>query len=152
MHRLAFSADGLTLATAGDDKTARIWDASPIQESERKDILIFRDHDSLVYGASFSPNEALIASSSLDGTAKIWESASGRVLHTLGGHGGAVLCVAFRPDGLALATGGADGVTRIWDAATGEEILNFAGLVGRFSRWRFAPMAWCWQRAMDRAW
>jgi WD40 repeat protein len=37
-----------------------------------------------------SPNEQIIASSSEDGTIKLWEIATGECLHTLKGHQGRV--------------------------------------------------------------
>src|SRR5262249_54570888 len=58
---------------------------------------------------------------------KLWDTASGQVVHTLGGH--RELCnVAFSPDGKRLATtGGEDATIKVWDVARGLEALTLRG-------------------------
>ena len=41
-----------------------------------------------------------------DGTVRVWEAASGRLLHTLTGHTGWVRAVGWSPDGARLVSGG----------------------------------------------
>jgi WD40 repeat protein len=53
-----------------------------------------------------SPDGALVATGSLDGTAKLWDLATGREVLTLFGHEGPVNTVAFSPDGRFLAASG----------------------------------------------
>ncbi len=62
-----------------------------------------------------------LATASFDGTAKLWDAATGAVKHTLAGHKGVVMTVAVSPDGKTIATGGIDTTIRLWDAATGKE-------------------------------
>jgi WD40 repeat protein len=63
-----------------------------------------------VAAITFSPDGKLIVTASIDGTAKVWDAASGLNLLTLpvdsGGAGG----VSFHPDGKRLAVGGASGI------------------------------------------
>ena len=68
-----------------------------------------------------SPDGPRLASASEDGTARIWDPATGTCEHTLTGHQGAVnaVCACTTAAGLRLATGGEDGTVRIWDPATG---------------------------------
>jgi WD40 repeat protein len=68
---------------------------------------------------SRSPDVALLATASDDGTARIWDLATGTTRTTLKGHTGRVWGVAFSPDGTLLATASDDGTARIWDAANG---------------------------------
>jgi WD40 repeat protein len=68
-----------------------------------------------------------IATASTDGTARIWEAATGSELHRLIGHSSTVVSVAFTPDGSRLATVGRDGTARLWDAETGERLLSLEG-------------------------
>jgi WD40 repeat protein len=60
-------------------------------------------------------------------TAKVWDVATGRLLHTLSGHSQPLECLAFSRDGTRLATGSTDTVVKLWDVATGDEILTLRG-------------------------
>ncbi|MFO0574287.1 MAG: protein kinase [Polyangia bacterium] len=53
-----------------------------------------------------------------DGTAKVWELASGHEIATLKAHSSAISTVAFDPSGRSLVTGGSDGKIFVWDAAS----------------------------------
>ena len=70
---------------------------------------------------------AQVATASLDGTARLWDVATGKEIAVLAGHTGGVNAVAFSPDGHRLATVGADGTARLWDAATGRETFVLSG-------------------------
>ena len=51
--------------------------------------------------------------------AMIWDSATGRRLWTLCGHGGPVRYASWSPDGTSVASVGEEGIAIIWDADTG---------------------------------
>ena len=78
-----------------------------------------RGHDGAVRSAAFDPGGGQVVTGSDNGTARIWDVRSGRVLHTLRGHKGPVTSAAFSPDGRFVVTAGSDGTARIWDAANG---------------------------------
>jgi len=80
------------------------------------DYITFSAHIGSVTGLVFSPEGNRLASSSEDGTIKIWDAKSGQEILTLRGHTGGVNSVAFSPDGQRLISGGTDGTVRIWDA------------------------------------
>jgi CHAT domain/WD domain, G-beta repeat len=63
---VVFSPDGTRLATASDDNTARIWDATTGQELTRV------SHEGRVVGVAFSPDGTRLATASTDKTARIW--------------------------------------------------------------------------------
>ena len=68
-----------------------------------------------------------------DGSARLWDGATGRPLGLSFKHRDAVLTVAFSPDGRTLLTGSKDRTARLWDAATGRLIcqpLEHKGEVG----------------------
>ena len=70
-------------------------------------------------GVAFSPDGTLLATASRDGTARIWDLATGTTRAVLQGHTDWLTGVAFSPDGTLLATASRDGTARIWDLATG---------------------------------
>jgi tetratricopeptide (TPR) repeat protein len=81
-----------------------------------------RGHTGVVTQVAFSPDARRLATSSADGTAKVWDVRTGQELLTLAGHTSVVSGVAFSPDGRRICTSGVDGTVRVWDAKpSGEE-------------------------------
>src|ERR1700733_9018995 len=56
-------------------------------------------HTSLVNTAVFSADGSRVVTASWDGTARVWDAATGRAVATLAGHRGWVNSAAFSPDG-----------------------------------------------------
>ena len=125
LYRIAFSPDGKRLATAGIDKTAKVWD--PVSG---KELLTLSGHTLDVVGIAFSPDGTRLATSSYDKTAKVWDAVTGQESLTLRGHTGFIMGVAFSPDGARLATAGLDKTAKVWDVATGKELLTLIGHTG----------------------
>ncbi len=65
------------------------------------------------------------ASDATTGSARIYKTDDGAMLHELAGHKAGVFAVAFRPDGKQVATGGLDGNVRLFDVATGQLVKEF---------------------------
>jgi WD40 repeat protein len=122
---LALSPDGLRLATAGEDGTARIRDA--VDGSE---LLTVTGHVSSVRRVAFSPDGTLLATSSRDRTARLWDAASGAEVRVLSGHEGELRGIAFSPDGSRIATASDDATARIWSVVDGAQLhtLQHPGL------------------------
>ena len=76
-------------------------------------------HEGWVRHAVFSPRADLVASSSDDGTVRLWDLASHQS-RVLGTRLGSVGDVTFAPDGQTLAAASRDGDIRLWDVASGE--------------------------------
>ena len=119
---VTFSPDGKRIATASQDKTAKVWDAATGEL-----LLTLTGHTESVNGIVYSPDGKRIATSSDDHTAKVWDAATGEELLTLSGHTDWVYRIAFNPDGTRLATASNDKTAKVWDAGTGEELLTFSG-------------------------
>jgi RNA polymerase sigma factor (sigma-70 family) len=118
-YRLAVSTDGKTLAGAILENKAyqiALWDAGTGQR-----LRAFRAPGT-VEDLAFSADDKYLASASTDGTACVYEVATGKRRHQLR-YGGKlwVYPVAFAPDGKTLASGGTDRRIRFWDVETGKE-------------------------------
>jgi WD40 repeat protein len=108
---LAFSPDGRTVAAGEgwDRNVAQLWD---VPGGERRTTL--RGHTSDVFLVAFSPDGRTVATGAADRTARLWDTATGRLKATLS-HPLAVWSLAFAPDGKQIATRDAGGRVRLWD-------------------------------------
>jgi WD40 repeat protein len=67
---------------------------------------------------TFSPNDAQLASASVDGTVRVWDLAKLTQLELFVAHTSRVWSVAWFPDNTTLASAGADGTVRLWHLGT----------------------------------
>lgn len=65
------------------------------------------------------------ASTATGGSARIYETDTGKLLHELPEINSPIFAVAFRPDGQQVAIGGFDGQVRLYDAKTGKLLKAF---------------------------
>ncbi len=91
-------------------------------------------------GGGVEPGWAAGATGSDDGTARVWDLATGQTISTLEGHTGSVLAVAWSPDGQQVLTGSCDGTARVWDLATGQTMTCWRATPTGCGRWRGARM------------
>jgi WD40 repeat protein len=79
-------------------------------------------HGGAIHALRFCPEGRRLATACGDGTARLWDVATGTPLAPPLEHDGAVRAVAFDPDGAALVTAGDEGLLRRWDALTGDRV------------------------------
>ena len=72
---VVISADSSRLASAFEDNTVKIWDASSGQC-----LRTLEGHSDLVSSVVFSADSSRLASASYDNTVKIWDASSGQCL------------------------------------------------------------------------
>ena len=77
-------------------------------------------HTNDVNSVRFSPDRRHYVTASNDGTAKIWEASTGKLLQDLKGHTNWVTSAQFSPDGKSILTTSRDHKSMLWDAATGK--------------------------------
>jgi len=101
---------------------------------------VFSGHTSTVWGVAISPDGKYLATGSSDGTAGLWDLATGETVRIFSGHTGEVGEVEFSPDGKYIVTaGGADKSARLWDVVSGETVQVFSGHTGSVDSVAFSP-------------
>jgi WD40 repeat protein len=95
---LAFSGDGSLLASAGVDRTVRLWNG---QTGAAVRSLAA---GTVVYAVAMRPDGKQVAAAGFDGVVRLWESTGGRPLLTLAGVPGRGW-LAVTPEGFAAGDG-----------------------------------------------
>jgi WD40 repeat protein/serine/threonine protein kinase len=110
------------------------------QRQMHLDLRTLHGHSGGVCSVAFSPDGQRIVTGSLDGTAKVWEAASGKELVTFEGHRAGINSVAFAPDGQRIVTSGLNDPTpRVWDSTSGKELLALKGHHAMVNSVAFSP-------------
>ncbi|WP_028809106.1 AAA family ATPase [Streptomyces sp. 351MFTsu5.1] len=118
VYLTSFSPDGKLLATAGYDRTVRLWDVRDRRHPEALGAPL-AGGTSWVSSAVFSPDGRTLASAGDDGRIRFWDLRDPGHPKSLGapltGHRGTIYLIAFSPDGRTLASVGEDRTVRLWD-------------------------------------
>lgn len=110
-----FSPDG-ALAASVVDSNAVLVRKIPSNE----DVMTLRGHTDRVTGVLFSPGGDLLATTSRDGTARLWDARTWTRRAELRGHAGPITGSQYSGDGLRFVTFGDDGTARVWSTVTGQ--------------------------------
>ena len=113
LQRLAFSADGSLLASAGFDGVARTWRV--LQNGTLERLHSHTGHSDAIHDVAFSPDARVLATASYDGRIGLFDTASGegRLTASMGGQ---LLSVAFDPSGQRVFFANRDdGSIGAWD-------------------------------------
>ncbi|KAH7945877.1 hypothetical protein HPB49_016771 [Dermacentor silvarum] len=115
INGLAVSPNDQLIASASQDKTAKLWNATDLSL-----LGTFRGHRRGVWCASFSPVDQVLATSSADTTIKLWSISDFSCVKTFEGHECSVLKVVFLAHGMQLLSSGADGNLKLWNVNANE--------------------------------
>jgi WD40 repeat protein len=122
-HRIPGSVSNSAgpLALSPDAKSLAIGNATGASDVEIVDatsgrtLVTLSGHTRPIGQIAYSPDGSMIATGSSDGTVRIWDPATGRLLLTLD-HPAPIFGLAFGPDGRTIASMDTSGVIRLWDA------------------------------------
>ncbi|MEO9967863.1 MAG: High-affnity carbon uptake protein Hat/HatR [Reichenbachiella sp.] len=129
VHAISFNHDGSIIAIGDQEGDVILWDLN-----ESKKLRTLTGHATKITDLEFSNDNSLLASTSFDGTARIWVMKHLNDLPiVLDDHGTGsgskrwVWSAAFSPDGSTLMTGAGDGIIRYWPTHPDEMAENICG-------------------------
>ncbi|MDE0891755.1 MAG: WD40 repeat domain-containing protein, partial [Planctomycetota bacterium] len=119
VNAIAFSGDGLVLATAREDGEVHLWGPAAVDSEGgfRQGYVLsnrLRGHSLGVTSLSFSWDNLFIYAGGRDGTVRSWSVADGSEVHVFEGHSTEVRGVALLSDE-RVVSGSLDGEVRVFD-------------------------------------
>ena len=110
---VSYAPNGLFFASGSLDKTVHLRNA------QNYGLVYQLNHPAGVNSISFSTDSKLIASSAGDGIIRIWNTADGKLAHTIDDHKPKFSVFAYSPAGTVIASGDQEGWLWLWDAIDG---------------------------------
>lgn len=131
--------DGPTTAVACSASTADLWAAAGdaagnlLLRLANGSLVPLYGHSGAITGIASSRDGRYLATTSEDGTARIWDASSGRLVAVLAGDGSPLDEVQFDGDGGLALTVDSRGFLRIWDTFLGDPLAHLQSPPGEES-------------------
>jgi WD40 repeat protein len=140
VNGVAYSPDGVHLASGSSDGTVRLWRYDGVKTDEACKI---EANPKGVNAVAYSKDGKLLAAGCADGSIVTWSVAGAKATPraAFAAHGSsAVTSVAFSPNGQSLLSAGADGLVRQWDVGKKPaKIAEFKGHAGGVTGVAWSP-------------
>ncbi|MFN2234000.1 MAG: protein kinase domain-containing protein [Anaerolineales bacterium] len=151
-----WSPDGQLLLTGGEGGSVKLWDANSgelvleMKGHEKTDFEILPDTSDRILAARFSPDGMYAATFSAGGILHIWETSSGKLMHTFSHPYESVvgqmpypgmnkIALAWSPGSKRIATAWYDGLGRIWNLESDQVEQILAGHTGNMTGIDWSP-------------
>ena len=117
VNALAISGNDKWLASGSQDRSAKVFSLD-----DGSLVATCSGHKGSIWSVDFSPIEQILATSSRDGTVKLWNLAVGGApcIRTFEGHEQSVMSCRFLSSGLQLLSADSLGTMRLWNVRNGE--------------------------------
>lgn len=126
VYGVAVRPDGKQGLSVGEDNNLRFWNAA----SDGKQVRAASGHGKAVFKVLTHPKQPLALTCSADGTVRLWNLDSGKMLQNMTGHTDFVYALAISPDGELAASGSWNGEVRIWKLPDGKLVKAFNATPG----------------------
>jgi len=131
IRSINFHPSGDFLLVGTDHPIIRLYDVNTFQAfccADKKG-----HHAAPINQVKYSSKGDIFASGSKDGSIKIWDGVSNKVINTIkNAHSGAeISSVQFSPSTKYLLSGGQDSTARLWELSTGRQVMCYTGAVHR---------------------
>jgi WD40 repeat protein len=138
VYGLDVSPDGRSAVLGGADPTL-YWVDLASGSASGSVTPHFVGHTRTVSSARFAPDGLTLFTTSIDGSARLWDVVTGQTLRLFTPNPSGLFGAAFSPDGRFVAAAGLDGTSQLWETTTGQEVRRFIGHTSIVQNVAFTP-------------